>query len=119
MNSDALEIRCTQREVRGEYFRIQVLTDRLIRLEYSPEDCFTDERTQMVDSRDFPAVPFTCETGAFSLTLTTEALRLTYDGKPFSGIGLCAELFLPASPGITGSCTEKTGTLAVRPELWI
>ena len=93
MNSDAIEIRCTQREVRGEHFRIQVLTDRLIRLEYSPEDCFTDERTQMVDSRDFSAVPFTCETGAFSLTLTTEALRLTYDGKPFSGIGLCAELF--------------------------
>ena len=43
----------------GNGYRITVLTDRLLRLEYEPENRFEDSATQMAICREFPAVPFT------------------------------------------------------------
>ena len=39
--------------VRGEKYRISVLTERLIRLEYSKKGVFVDEKTQTIMNRDF------------------------------------------------------------------
>lgn len=42
----------------GENYRITVLTESLVRMEYDPEGSFTDEATQTVLNRDFPKVDF-------------------------------------------------------------
>ena len=40
--------------VKGERYRITMLTDVLVRLEYSEDGIFEDRATQMVINRDFP-----------------------------------------------------------------
>ena len=49
--------------IKGGNFRITVLTDRLIRLEYSQEEKFVDGQTRAVVCRDFPEVYFDAESG--------------------------------------------------------
>lgn len=44
--------------IRGERYRICVLTDRLIRLEYAEDGQFEDRPTQTVLNRNFPAVAY-------------------------------------------------------------
>ncbi len=44
--------------LQGDRWRISVLTEGLIRLEYQPEGCFEDRATQMVWNRDFPPTGF-------------------------------------------------------------
>lgn len=70
--------------VRGEHFRITVLTSRLFRLEYSEEDFFLDRPTRMVVNRRFPVPEFTVTERADLLEIETEHLILQYDKKPFS-----------------------------------
>ena len=63
----------------GEY-RITVLTDRLFRVERGG---FTDEATQAIWYRDFPAVQYTCTTDTDTLHITTQALTLViHKAKP-------------------------------------
>ncbi len=73
---------------KGEHYRITVLTERLIRLEYSETDEFTDGCTQTVVCRDFPEVSVKEGYENGIRTLETEALLLRYDEKPFSPDGL-------------------------------
>ena len=44
--------------IKGDCWRISVLTESLLRLEYSPEGIFEDRATQSVWNRDFPASTF-------------------------------------------------------------
>ena len=44
--------------VTGDKYRITVLTDRLMRLEYSEEGIFEDRATQVVLNRDFPETEY-------------------------------------------------------------
>ena len=73
----------------GKAYRISVLTDRLIRIEYDEKGCFEDRATQTVQNRDFPVVPFHVagEKGC-PVILETEKIRLVYDGKKLSSQGL-------------------------------
>lgn len=74
--------------VRGEKYRISVLTEKLIRLEYSKKGVFVDEKTQTIMNRDFETFRFRVEEKEDSLSIVTKYLRLIYDKKEFSGEGL-------------------------------
>ena len=77
--------------IRGEYFRVTVLTDRLLRLEYAADGKFRETATQMALCREFPVPAFTCTETEEQLTVETEYVRLRYDRQPFSATGLYAE----------------------------
>ena len=75
--------------LRGEHWRIGILTESLIRFEWSDSGKFEDNLTQMVVNRDFGADPqFTVTHRDGLLIVDTPALHITYDGKPFSKEGL-------------------------------
>lgn len=75
--------------LRGEHWRIGILTDSLIRLEWSDDGVFEDHATQMVMNRDWDARPrFTHAVRDGRLIVDTPALRLTYDMQRFSKEGL-------------------------------
>lgn len=77
--------------VRGEHWRIGIITESLIRLEWSESGEFEDHASLMAVNRAF--VPAGSEHFATYerdglLVVETPALRLTYDRKPFSKEGL-------------------------------
>lgn len=75
--------------LQGEHWRIGILTESLIRFEWSDSGEFEDNLTQMVVNRDFGANPqFTVTHRDGLLIVDTPALYVTYDGKPFSKEGL-------------------------------
>ncbi len=78
--------------VRGLGYRITVLTERLLRLEYEKDGAFCDMATQMAICREFPAPSFTVTEEDGVLAIETGALRLRYDQKPFSSTGLSVTL---------------------------
>ena len=76
----------------GDGYRITVLTERLLRLEYEPQNRFRDSATQAVINRAFEKPEFTVSRRDGRLTVETAALSLQYDGKPFSPEGLSVTL---------------------------
>ena len=78
--------------ITGKGYRITVLTDRLLRLEYEADNAFCDTATQTAICREFPKVAFTVTESERLLTVETDAVRLEYDKQPFSGTGLKATL---------------------------
>jgi len=78
--------------IRGEGYRITILTDRLVRLEYARDGQFRDSATQTVLNREFPLPAFTVSETEKGLVAETGYLRLRYDRKPFSPTGLSVEL---------------------------
>ena len=74
--------------ISGKNWRISVLTESLLRLEYSPDGIFEDRATQSVWNRDFPAVRFQCIETDDLLEIITSKAHLIYDKKPFSANGL-------------------------------
>ncbi len=78
--------------IAGDCWRFTVLTNALIRMEYQPEGLFTDEATQTVLCRDFPAPDFQVIEEEGRLEIVTEKLRLCYNKKPFSPEGLSVRL---------------------------
>ena len=78
--------------ITGSGYRITVLTDRLLRLEYEPDNAFCDTATQAAICREFPAVDFSVTDTESGLVVETAGVRLEYDKQPFSGTGLTATL---------------------------
>ena len=78
--------------IRGNHYRITVLTPSLLRLEYSKEDHFEDRATQSVIDRSFEVPAFEKRTEKKNrkewLIIETEKLLLRYDQKAFSSAGL-------------------------------
>ena len=75
--------------LQGDHWRIGILTESLIRFEWSDSGEFEDNLTQMVVNRDFGAdTQFTVTHRDGLLIVDTPALYVTYDGKPFSKEGL-------------------------------
>ncbi len=81
-----------QNVVKGENYRITVLTDSLLRLEYSRTGEFEDRATQTVLNRNFPEVPHTVKETDEQLELFTERLHLIYNKKEFSSFGLSVQV---------------------------
>lgn len=72
--------------IAGEKYRITVLTERLVRLEYSETGTFEDRATRIVEKRNFPVVNFEKKEDNNVLIITTKYFRLTYTkNKPFIG----------------------------------
>lgn len=78
--------------IEGEGYRITVLTEGLLRLEYGPGQIFEDRPTQMVQNRDFPEVSFRVVRGEGSIEVHTSRLHLTYNEKEFSPHGLSIQV---------------------------
>lgn len=76
----------------GGCYRISILTESLLRLEYHPEGQFEDRATQCVWNRDFPEVSFHCVETEDSLEIFTGSIHLIYDKKVFSPNGLSIEV---------------------------
>lgn len=76
--------------VAGDTYRFTVLTDRLIRMEYSATSSFVDAATQLVVSRDLGEVPpFEVRQGPDRVEIITEHLHLAYQpSHGFSRSGL-------------------------------
>ena len=77
--------------LQGEHWRIGLITESLIRLEWSDSGEFEDRATLMAVDRAFlpsGAVEFSAGERDGLLVVETSALRLTYDRKPFSKEGL-------------------------------
>ena len=69
---------------KGNTYRITVLSERLIRLEYSEEGIFYDGLTERVINRDFPVPIYDVREDARFLEITTKYFKLTYaKEKPF------------------------------------
>lgn len=78
--------------IKGENYRISVLTESLVRLEYSEDGVFEDGQTQVVQNRDFgPVACEVVETEAV-LDLHTEHLHLHFEKGPFAPDRLYIEL---------------------------
>ncbi len=82
--------------VRGEHFRITVLTAGLLRLEYSPDGEFEDRASAFAWHRSLPVPDFRVADGV-SLEIITDRLHLTYDRSAFSTSGLSIQI----SGGVT------------------
>ena len=75
--------------VKGEQYRITVLTERMVRIEYSPRGEFVDQQTQTVLNRRFPVPEFRVAEQGGEVRVTTSHLIVTYEkNKPFSSTTL-------------------------------
>ena len=74
--------------VKGEKYRITVLTPELFRLEYSESGSFDDEMTQIVVNRLFPVPEFSVKETEDEIQIITEKAELHYNRRPFEKCGL-------------------------------
>ena len=65
--------------VKGDGFRISVLTDRLFRIETDPAGRLNDSATQIVWNRNFSSAPFNVAVTDKSVTVTTDKASILYD----------------------------------------
>ena len=108
----------------GNGYRICVLADGLVRLEYSASGEFEDRASQAVVDRAFPPADFDVVETDDRLTIHTARLQLVYDKRPFSTEGLSVQakgglhsersvwrfgLPRPTSGGPRGPSTRPTG----------
>lgn len=63
---------------KGEKYRITVLTERLLRLEYNPNGVFEDSPTQLVWYRNFEKPDIQVEENKFNLKITSKYFTLEY-----------------------------------------
>lgn len=72
--------------IKGQKYRITVLTERLVRLEYNAEGLFLDQPTELIWFRNFPVPEFNVREDQNFLELTTKYFKLSYNkNKPFKG----------------------------------
>lgn len=89
--------------VQGENYRFTVLSDKVIRMEYSREGHFVDAQTQIVLNRKFPVPEFHVNDSEGKLEIITKYLVITYDKKEFSKTGLTVQI-------MGNNYMRKTGT---------
>lgn len=78
--------------VRGETYRITVLTDGLLRLEYAADGQFEDRASAFALHRELPVPAFTVRDAGHALEIVTDRLHLTYDRGPFTTSGLSVQV---------------------------
>ena len=78
--------------VQGGKYRITLLTEALIRLEYREDGQFEDRATQCVVDRDFPVPGFHVKESDDSLEIMTERLHLLYNKQEFTDYGLSIQV---------------------------
>ena len=71
---------------KGQFYRITILSDLLVRLEFSPEGYFEDRPTEFAKFRNFPIPQMKVDQNEKYLDITTKYFNLRYDKeKPFNG----------------------------------
>lgn len=78
--------------VKGEKYRITMLTEGLIRLEYSEDGIFEDRATQMAFYRDFPETDYRVVRSADGIEIQTSRIQLLYNEQEFSSHGLSIQV---------------------------
>ena len=84
----------TENIVSGDKYRITVLTDGLIRLEYSEKGDFEDRATQCALYRDFPKVKYRIIETDDGIEIHTARIHLMYNKKEFSPYGLLGKALI-------------------------
>ncbi|GMA24015.1 hypothetical protein GCM10025864_17740 [Luteimicrobium album] len=74
--------------VQGDRYRITVLTDGLVRLEYAEDGVFEDRASTFAIRRRLPVPAFRVLDDGPNLEVVTNRFRLVYDKGPFSTSGL-------------------------------
>ncbi|WP_372593751.1 TIM-barrel domain-containing protein [Actinotalea sp.] len=74
--------------VRGDHYRITVLTEGLVRLEWSPDGEFEDRASTFALNRELPVPSFQVLDAGDHLEIVTDRFRLDYDKGPFTTSGL-------------------------------
>ena len=70
----------------GGFYRITIMSDLLVRLEFSEEGYFEDRLTELVKNRNFPVPQMKVEQNERYLEVTTKYFRLHYEKeKSFNG----------------------------------
>ena len=73
----------------GQHYRISVLSDMVVRLEYSPSGTFNDRPTQLVRRRNFSKGAFKVDRNQTTLMITTKYFTLVYQmEQPFKAQGV-------------------------------
>lgn len=72
----------------GERYRISILTQGLIRLEYREDGCFEDRPSQMVLNRNFGPSKYRLIRNEKGIEIITDRIHLIYNEQEFSGWGL-------------------------------
>ena len=70
--------------LRGATYRITVLTDGLLRLEYADDGVFEDRASAFALHRELPVPEFTVRETGDALEVVTDRLHLVYDRGPFT-----------------------------------
>lgn len=78
--------------IQGEKYRITLLTEQLIRLEYSEDGVFEDRATQSVLNRDFAPVAYKIIETEDELQIRTNSLQLNYNKQEFKSYGLSIQV---------------------------
>ncbi|MCD8368647.1 MAG: glycoside hydrolase family 31 protein [Clostridiales bacterium] len=93
-----------QAVVAGKRYRFTVLTERMIRMEYSPNGEFVDRPTQIVLNRNFPVPAYHVQDKNGTLQIITDYLIVSYEKEcPFSSNNLNIQM-------VGNSYLKKCGT---------
>ena len=82
----------SKEKIIGDNYRFTLLTPSLIRMEYSKAGNFTDQKTQVVVDRNFPAFEFDLTESENSLEIYTDYFHLSYDKQEFTSQGLTIDM---------------------------
>lgn len=85
-------VACGENIVAGDCYRITVLTDGLIRLEYQENGQFEDRPSQMAWNRDFKPSQYRVIQTEDGIEIVTKRIHLIYDEKKFSKNGLSIQV---------------------------
>ena len=87
----------------GKYYRITVLSDLLLRLEYASDSKFLDRPTELVINRNFDVPQMDVQEDEKFLVITTKYFKLQYiKEKPFQGSKIAPDANLKVSLNNTG-----------------
>ena len=78
--------------VQGNKYRITLLTEGLVRLEYAEDGIFEDRATQFAFYRDFPTTEFRKIETADGIEIHTSRIHLIYNEEAFSSLGLSIQV---------------------------
>ncbi len=78
--------------IRGDQWRISVLTDGLVRLEWSPDGEFEDRASMLALHRDLPTPEYRVVEIDHSIEVITDRFHLTYDRGRFTTAGLSLQV---------------------------
>ena len=81
-----------ENQVTGEKYRITMLTEGLVRLEYSEDGVFEDRATQMAWYRDFPETDYRLIRNPDGIEIHTSRIQLIYNEEKFSKNGLSIQV---------------------------